>query len=124
MECLFCNFDKKEYVLENELAFVIYDKFPVNKGHALVIPKRHFESYFDITNEELLKINELIKKIKDILIKEYNPDGFNIGINIGKDAGQSIFHLHIHIIPRYKNDVKKDRLKGGIRNFKEAIVKY
>ncbi|WXR60459.1 HIT family protein [Peptostreptococcaceae bacterium AGR-M142] len=124
MDCLFCNFDKKEYVLENELAFVIYDKFPVNKGHALVIPKRHFESYFDITNEELLKINELIKKMKDILIETYKPDGFNIGINIGKYAGQSIFHLHVHIIPRYKNDVKKQRLKGGIRNFKEAIVKY
>lgn len=124
MDCLFCNFDKKEYVLENELAFVIYDKFPVNKGHALVIPKRHFESYFDITNEELLKINELIKNMKDILIETYKPDGFNIGINIGKYAGQSIFHLHVHIIPRYKNDVKKERLKGGIRNFKEAIVKY
>lgn len=124
MDCLFCNFDKKEYVLENELAFVIYDKFPVNKGHVLVIPKRHFESYFDITNDELIKTNELIRKMKDILIEEYEPDGFNIGINIGKYGGQSIFHLHIHIIPRYKNDVKKDRLKGGIRNFKEAIVKY
>ncbi len=124
MNCLFCDFDKNEYILENELAFVIYDKFPVNKGHALVIPKRHFESFFDITNEELLKINELIKKMKDILNLNYNPDGFNIGINIGKYAGQSIFHLHVHIIPRYKDDVKKDRLKGGIRNFKEAIVKY
>lgn len=124
MNCLFCDFDKNEYILENELAFVIYDKFPVNKGHALVIPKRHFESFFDITNEELLKINELIKKMKDILNLNYNPDGFNIGINIGKHAGQSIFHLHVHIIPRYKDDVKKDRLKGGIRNFKEAIVKY
>lgn len=122
MGCLFCGFEKDKYVFENKYAFAVMDGFPVNEGHMLVIPKRHFASYFDVNNEELLAINKLIHKCKGYLDEKYKPDGYNIGINIGEDAGQSIFHVHVHIIPRYKGDV--EYVKGGIRNFKESIVKY
>lgn len=124
MKCIFCNLNKNDYICENELAFAIYDKFPVNKGHVLVIPKRHFEDFFEATEEEILSIYRLLDKCKELLDKDLKPDGYNVGINIGEKAGQSIFHLHVHLIPRYIGDVEEERLKGGIRNFKEAIVKY
>ena len=110
--CLFCN--KKEYVLENNLAYAIYDGFPVSKGHMLVIPKRHVENYFGLTNEELIAIKELADKAKEMLDKLHSPDGYNIGFNCGIDAGQSVMHCHMHIIPRYKKDVPNPR--GGVRN--------
>ena len=122
MSCLFCDYDKEKYIVENELAFVIYDVFPVNKGHMLIIPKRHFKDFFEIKDEELLAIKSLTDECKSILDKEYSPDGYNVGINIGTDAGQTIMHLHVHLIPRYKGDVENP--KGGIRNFKESLVKY
>jgi len=112
----------KEYVVENKLSVALFDKFPVNKGHMLIIPKRHFNTYFDATYEEVQAINELAKKAKQLLDYKYSPDGYNIGINIGKDAGQTIFHLHVHMIPRYKGDVEEP--KGGIRNFKIPLIKY
>ena len=122
MSCIFCEYYiMKNYILENELAFAIYDKYPVSKGHVLVIPKRHYASYFDATPEELTAINELIIQIKEIL-DELKPDGYNIGINVGEAAGQTVFHLHIHVIPRYTGDV--DNPRGGIRKFKKPLVEY
>ena len=82
MSCIFCDYPENDYIIENELAFAIYDKFPVNKGHILVIPKRHFASYFEATIEEITGIFELTKDCKKILEKEYNPDGYNIGFNV------------------------------------------
>ncbi|HAE62204.1 MAG TPA: HIT family protein [Eubacteriaceae bacterium] len=121
--CIFCKMiSAKEYVLENKLSVALFDKFPVNKGHMLIIPKRHFSTYFDATYEEVQAINELAKRAKQLLDDKYSPDGYNIGINIGKDAGQTIFHLHVHMIPRYKGDVEEP--KGGIRNFKIPLIKY
>lgn len=121
MYCVFCEFVKnKGYLLENELAFAVYDSFPVNKGHTLIIPKRHFESYFDALPEEILAMDDLVKKAKKFLDEEYKPDGYNIGVNVGADAGQGIFHMHIHLIPRYKGDVENPR--GGIRKFKKPIM--
>lgn len=122
MECLFCNYDKKEYIAENELAFAIYDHFPVNKGHVLIIPKRHFENFFDATKEEVCAIYDLMHRVKSIINKELKPDGYNVGINIGYDAGQTIMHLHVHLIPRCKGDVENPR--GGIRKFKKNLVDY
>ncbi|SFB11335.1 HIT family protein [Clostridium frigidicarnis] len=122
MNCLFCNYDKSEYIAENELAFAIYDKFPVNEGHVLVIPKRHFQSFFDVTDEELIKINHLIKQVKGILDNKFKPDGYNVGINVGEYGGQTIMHLHVHIIPRYKGDIENPR--GGIRKIKKQLVEY
>ena len=123
LDCIFCNYIKdKKYLIENEMAVAFYDNFPVNKGHLLIIPKRHFSSYFDATAEELVALNSLIRLAKDYLDKEHKPDAYNLGINIGEAAGQTIFHLHIHLIPRYKGDVENPR--GGIRKFKVPLVEY
>ena len=107
-------FINKEKIHENEFAFAIYDGFPVSKGHSLVIPKRIVSSVFDLDDDEYNHIFILLKEIKKILLEKYKPDGFNIGINNGTDAGQTIDHAHIHIIPRYKGDLKDPR--GGVRN--------
>ena len=112
--CLFCNVPSSDYVFENNLAFSTFDSYPVSKYHALIIPKRHVENYFDMSEEEVSSCNKLIKKMRN-KIQELDPtvDGFNIGINSGKVAGQSIMHCHIHLIPRRKNDV--DNPQGGVR---------
>jgi len=108
--------------MENELAIAIYDNFPVNKGHVLIIPKRHYASYFDATQDEITAFNDLAKKVKELLDNNLRPDGYNIGVNIGEAAGQTIFHLHIHVIPRYSGDV--DNPRGGIRKLKKPLVEY
>lgn len=121
--CVFCDCIKNEkFIMENDYAIVVYDNFPVNKGHMLIIPKRHFASFFDASADEISAINDLIKRAKSLLDNKLNPDGYNIGINIGEAAGQTIFHLHIHLIPRYLGDVENPR--GGIRKFKPALVEY
>ena len=121
--CIFCDYLKnKKIIMENELAFAIYDTFPVNKGHMLVMPKRHFANFFDATTEEVSAFNDLLQKVKGLLDGELKPDGYNIGINIGEAAGQTIFHLHIHLIPRYNGDVENPR--GGVRKIKKPLVEY
>ena len=89
-------------MLENELAYVLYDIKPITKGHMLIIPKRHQITVFESTPEEIKAIFELIQKAKELLIKEYNPDGFNIVANCGETAGQIVMHAHVHLLPRYK----------------------
>jgi diadenosine tetraphosphate (Ap4A) HIT family hydrolase len=111
MGCVFCNIS--DVVVENELALAFYDKYPVNKGHMLIIPKRHVADYFSLSNEEISSINDLLFKCKVLLDEKYHPSGYNIGVNCGKDAGQTIFHCHVHIIPRYKGDI--DDPRGGVR---------
>ncbi len=121
--CIFCNYLNSENCLvENELVFAIYDNFPGSKGHVLIIPKRHFVAYFDATKEEIHAFYSLTTKIKKFLDDEHKPDGYNIGINIGEAAGQTIFHLHIHIIPRYIGDVENPR--DDIRKLKRPLVEY
>jgi len=105
--------DKKK-ISENEFAFAIFDSFPISEGHTLVIPKKIVSSVFDLDDEEYKLIFLLLKNVKKILIDRFKPDGFNIGINNGTYAGQTIDHAHIHIIPRYKGDLKDPR--GGVRN--------
>lgn len=112
MECCpFCNID--EPVLETAFAFAIFDRYPVTEGHLLLIPRRHVPDYFSLTLEEKRDLDLLILKGKELLDKTYQPDGYNIGINNGKAAGQTIFHLHIHLIPRYMGDL--DDPRGGVR---------
>ena len=112
--CLFCNVPSSDYVFENNLAFSTFDSYPVSKYHALIIPKRHVENYFDMSEDEVLSCNQLIKKMKNKIQElDSTVDGFNIGTNSGKLAGQSIMHCHIHLIPRRKNDV--DNPQGGVR---------
>lgn len=123
MECIFCKkIINKEYVFENELAVAFFDGFPVSKGHMLIIPKRHVETYFDITLEEASAMKELVDKVKNFLDKEYHPDGYNIGLNCGEYAGQTVMHCHMHVIPRYKGDIENPR--GGVRKIIQSDSKY
>lgn len=122
MSCIFCNYDNSKYIAENNLAFAILDTYPVNKGHTLIIPKRHFASFFEATENEIKALYSLMHEVKEMLDIQYSPTGYNVGINIGKDAGQTIMHFHIHFIPRYEGDVENPR--GGIRKLKRPVVKY
>jgi len=111
--CLFCT-DPRGVSLQNELAYSARDSYAVSPGHTLVIPRRHVASFFDLTPEEINACMALITEERRLLDKEFNPDGYNIGVNIGPAAGQSIFHVHIHVIPRYKGDVENPQ--GGVRH--------
>jgi len=121
-DCVFCRKTATEILCENELAKAFYDGFPVNRGHVLVVTKKHVASYFDASSEEIQAICELIVKVKKLLDEKYQPDGYNIGVNVGKAAGQTVFHLHVHVIPRYVGDVKNPR--GGVRKIKTSIEPY
>ena len=113
--CLFCNSKISAIAHENHFAYVSYDTYPVSNLHCLIIPKRHIKDYFDMTDEELLACNNLIKIVKNEIIEKDNTvKGFNIGTNAGKISGQSIMHCHIHSIPRRKGDVKNPQ--GGVRS--------
>tara|TARA_E500000178_G_C16844940_1_gene672380 strand:- start:63 stop:461 length:399 start_codon:yes stop_codon:yes gene_type:complete len=113
--CLFCNFKESGCAHENDFAYSSYDTYPVSNLHCLIIPKRHIKDYFDLTNEELIACNDLIKITKDeILNKDKSVTGFNLGTNVGKASGQSIFHCHFHLIPRREGDV--DNPQGGVRS--------
>ena len=111
--CLFCT-DPQGVSLDKELAFSARDTYAVSPGHTLVIPKRHVASFFELTAEEVSACMELINEEKKLIDEEYKPDGYNIGVNVGQAAGQSIHHVHIHIIPRYKGDVENPQ--GGVRH--------
>ena len=113
--CLFCTIRKKELIFENELAYVSYDTYPVSTHHCLIIPKRHIKDYFELSDREIIACDQLIKKVKkQIQIKDPTVKGYNIGINSGIVAGQSIMHCHIHLIPRREGDV--DNPQGGVRS--------
>ena len=113
-DCPFCNPDsERELLLESATAYAIFDKFPVGKGHTLIIPKKHCLNYFELSFKEQSACWFMLNKAKEILEQILNPDGFNIGINIKESAGQTVPHAHIHLIPRFKGDVNEPR--GGVR---------
>lgn len=114
-DCLFCEWknEKEKIILENEYAFARFDEFPVSQGHILFMTKRHVKDFFETTLEEKNAIFELMEKAKEMIDERYHPDGYNIGMNCGKAAGQSVMHIHVHLIPRYDGDVENPR--GGIR---------
>ena len=113
--CLFCDVKKTGIVYENELAYASYDSYPVSEHHCLIIPKRHIKDYFELSNDELLACNDLIKIVKkEITNKDPLVKGFNLGTNIGIVSGQSILHCHFHLIPRREGDV--DNPQGGVRS--------
>ena len=120
MECPFCN--PGEVVIKNDLAYAIYDKYPVSPGHILIITHRHVESYFDTLKEEREAIDSLVEKCKELIDGKHSPDGYNIGVNCGSTAGQTIFHVHVHLIPRYSGDMEDPR--GGVRGVIPEKMKY
>lgn len=113
MTCPFCTLPAHRIIDSNEHGIVVRDGFPVSKGHTLIIPKRHVGSFFEITDEERADLLVLLNKAKVVIQGEFNPDGYNIGINDGPAAGQTVPHLHLHLIPRYKGDRNDPR--GGVR---------
>lgn len=113
-KCVFCDkFKQRKPIFENDLILAYYDEFPVSKGHMLFITKRHVKTFFDMSKEEKESMFELVDKAKKYLDKEYSPDGYNIGLNCGEAAGQSVMHVHLHLIPRYIGDTPNPR--GGVR---------
>ena len=121
--CIFCNPREDEILAENEYAQIIKDNSPVSDGHCLVVPKRHIKTLFEATTEENTAFFDLIQQAKEIILKQgFSPDGYNIGCNNDVAAGQSVFHLHIHVIPRYLGDVENP--KGGIRHVVPRNASY
>jgi diadenosine tetraphosphate (Ap4A) HIT family hydrolase len=108
MTCPFCNIDKEKIIAESEFAFAVDDIHPVSKGHSLVIPKIHVENYFDLSRVYQIACWDMVNQLKNILQTKFNPDGYNVGLNINRVAGQSVLHAHIHVIPRYKNQSKRN----------------
>jgi diadenosine tetraphosphate (Ap4A) HIT family hydrolase len=109
-ECPFCRFDA---FIESEFVYVRMDKFPVSPGHCLIVPKRHLENWFEMTKEEQIEALELIRKTKNLLDQKFYPNGYNIGMDCGESAGQTIPHVRIHVIPRYVGDMPNPR--DGVR---------
>jgi len=113
--CIFCNPRKHLTLLtESATAYAMFDGYPVSKGHVLILPKRHVANYFELPFQEHSACRFMANKVQEILTKEFQPDGFNVGMNINKDGGQRMMHASIHIIPRYRDDAVGS--KGGIRS--------
>jgi ATP adenylyltransferase len=123
-QCIFCNKTNYNIIQSTKNFFIIRDTaYPVTKHHTLIVTNRHVGDYFDLTNDEVVELNKILKKQKDELkILDSEISGFNIGVNIGNDAGQSIMHCHIHLIPRRKGDV--DDPRGGVRGVIPSKQKY
>ena len=121
--CPFCSVEsEREIIASSSLSLAFFDGFPVSPGHVLIIPRRHVASFFDLTQEERLDLLKLADDVKRIVDGRYHPDGYNIGVNVGEAAGQSIFHVHLHLIPRYAGDVPNPR--GGVRGVIPAKQNY
>ncbi len=110
----FTTIDTNRVLFKNDFFFIIKDAFPVSPGHLLIISNEVRRDYFELTNEERINLNELIQFAKEIIESEFTPDGYNIGMNCGDAAGQTVFHFHCHLIPRYIGDMENPR--GGVRH--------
>jgi diadenosine tetraphosphate (Ap4A) HIT family hydrolase len=119
-DCPFC--DVTEPLIANDFAFVVFDKQPVNAGHALILTKRHVANYFDTTPHERLAMLVLLGEMKRQTDVKLAPDGYNIGVNIGEAAGQTVMHVHMHLIPRFHGDMENPR--GGVRGVIPARQSY
>jgi diadenosine tetraphosphate (Ap4A) HIT family hydrolase len=120
--CPFCTIKPDEILVDRPLAVARRDTYPVSKGHTLIIPRRHVASFFETTEEERREMLRLLDEARTLLDREHQPDGYNIGINDGQAAGQTVMHLHIHIVPRYKGDKADPR--GGIRSLFPDKAEY
>lgn len=120
-ECTFCNIDDRKVEHQSITCFAMWDKYPVSKGHTLVIPLEHGQ-YFDLPNQSKRDLWVMVEIVKESLDLLYEPDGYNIGMNVGVAAGQTVMHTHIHVIPRYTGDMKDPQ--GGVRGVKPRKRKY
>jgi ATP adenylyltransferase len=111
--CIFCD-PQREIIAQSGLSLAFLDSFPVAKGHALIVPKRHVATIWEMTEAEYADAFLLARTVKQALTERFSPDGFNVGVNCGEVAGQSVWHAHIHVIPRYEGDVPNPR--GGVRH--------
>lgn len=111
--CPFCPPPNDRVVASNELAVAIRDGYPVSRGHTLVLPKRHVASLADITGDEAAAIWSLLSGVRTTIDADLSPDGYNVGVNDGRAAGQTVMHLHVHLIPRFRGD--RDDPRGGVR---------
>lgn len=121
-DCPFCHLEKSRITLENDCAVAFADAFPVAEGHMLVVPRRHVASLFDLPEGDQAALWRLVAQIRDNLVSKLKPDGFNVGVNDGAAAGQTISHAHIHVIPRRKGDM--DDPRGGVRWVLPNKAKY
>jgi len=112
-QCPFCSPVLEQIVLRNSFCYARYDQHAVSKGHLLVVPFRHVANFFELTENERRDALELVWQTGDMLESDLHPDGFNVGVNVGQAAGQTVMHAHIHLIPRYDGDVSDPR--GGVR---------
>jgi diadenosine tetraphosphate (Ap4A) HIT family hydrolase len=121
--CPFCErITSGEILIASALSAVIKDAFPINPGHCLIVPNRHVMSIFEMTDDEAKDLFGLVTSVKAIIEKKFSPAGYNLGMNIGPAAGQTIAHAHLHVIPRYQGDVEDPR--GGVRYIIPARAKY
>lgn len=119
---IFLEIPEYEILHRGKHFFLIKDRFPVSDGHILIITNELRKDYFSLTNEEKVELDEMIMKATEIIESEYSPDGYNIGMNVGEAAGQTVFHFHCHVIPRYKGDM--DNPRGGVRHCIEGKGYY
>ncbi len=120
-DCPFCD-TGEEIIAENELCFAMPDQYPASPGHTLIISRRHAGDFFDLNEEEKAACFDLLQEVKEKLEQEHQPDGWNIGMNCGSVAGQTVFHFHCHLIPRYKGDMEDP--SGGVRHSVEGKGYY
>jgi diadenosine tetraphosphate (Ap4A) HIT family hydrolase len=120
--CPFCSPAPEEIVLQNLLCYARYDRYPVSKGHLLIVPFRHVANFFELTENERKAALDLIWQTGAKLESDLHPDGYNVGVNVGQAAGQTVMHVHIHLIPRYLKDVPDPR--GGVRFVVPHKAKY
>jgi diadenosine tetraphosphate (Ap4A) HIT family hydrolase len=111
--CIFCR-PQREILAENAHAIAVFDTYPVSPGHSLILPRRHAATVWELTEAEYLACYALVRVLKPVLEERFKPDGFNVGVNCGEAAGQSVWHAHIHVIPRFKGDTPFP--KGGVRH--------
>lgn len=121
-ECVFCKIEKKNYLFENNSFFAIHDLYPVTPGHILVITKDHVENYNGLSKTQKIDLIEMIDLAKDYILKNQNTEFYNIGVNTGKPAGQTVMHFHLHVIPRTAGDHSEP--EGGVRGVISEKQKY
>ena len=121
-DCPFCHPDERRIVWQDDHAYLVWDGFPVSPGHALAIPRRHFAEWFDATDDERKSLFRALDYAREVVAADHSPDGWNIGVNVGPAAGQTVFHLHVHLIPRFEGDV--DDPRGGVRGVVPDKAQY